>query len=95
MMSVCTVQVRPPARASWPTTWRKTRLPPGTGGLRRLPPRRHRPARNLSKTVGCEFYGDREEQDVVQIGKRGLQAADFDTNLIIFDTIDACKSTPT
>ena len=40
----------------------------------------------LSKTVGCEFYGDREEQDVVQIGKRGLQAAKAADATIIFDT---------
>lgn len=41
----------------------------------------------LSKTVGCEFYGDREEKNVVQIGKRGLEAAkNADANLIIFDT---------
>ncbi|MEN8662998.1 MAG: signal recognition particle protein [Lentimonas sp.] len=41
----------------------------------------------LSKTVGCTFYGDREEKDVVKIGKRGLEAAkQADANLIIFDT---------
>lgn len=41
----------------------------------------------LSKTVGCTFYGDREEKDVIQIGKRGLEAAkQADANLIIFDT---------
>ena len=41
----------------------------------------------LSKTVGCTFYGDREEKDVVKIGKHGLEAAkDTDANLIIFDT---------
>ncbi|MGC6424594.1 MAG: signal recognition particle protein [Lentimonas sp.] len=41
----------------------------------------------LSKTVGCTFYGDREEKNVVTIGKRGLDAAkDADANLIIFDT---------
>lgn len=41
----------------------------------------------LSKTVGCTFYGDREEKNVVTIGKRGLDAAkDADANLMIFDT---------
>ncbi|ADE54631.1 signal recognition particle protein [Coraliomargarita akajimensis] len=41
----------------------------------------------LSQTVGCEFYGDREEKNVVTIGKRGLEAAKAaDANLIIFDT---------
>ena len=41
----------------------------------------------LAKNEGCTFYGDREEKDVVQIGKRGLQAAkEADANLIIFDT---------
>ena len=41
----------------------------------------------LSKTVDCAFYGDREEKDVVKIGKRGLEAAKAaDANLILFDT---------
>ena len=41
----------------------------------------------LAKNEGCTFYGDREEKDVVTIGKRGLKAAkDADANLIIFDT---------
>jgi len=41
----------------------------------------------LAKNEGCTFYGDREEKDVIKIGKRGLDAAkDADANLIIFDT---------
>jgi len=41
----------------------------------------------LAKNEGCTFYGDREEKDVIKIGKRGLEAAkDADANLIIFDT---------
>jgi len=41
----------------------------------------------LAKNEDCFFYGDREEKDVVKIGKRGLDAAkDADANLIIFDT---------
>jgi len=41
----------------------------------------------LAKNEGCVFYGDREEKDVVQIGKRGLEAAKTaEANLIIFDT---------
>mgnify|MGYP002632495647 FL=1 len=41
----------------------------------------------LAKNEGCTFYGDRNEKDVVQIGKRGLAAAkEADANLIIFDT---------
>jgi signal recognition particle subunit SRP54 len=41
----------------------------------------------LAKNEGCIFYGDREEKDVIKIGKRGLEAAkSADANLIIFDT---------
>jgi len=41
----------------------------------------------LAKNEGCTFYGDREEKDVVKIGKRGLDAAkEADANLTIFDT---------
>lgn len=41
----------------------------------------------LAKNEGCTFYGDREEKDVVKIGKRGLDAAkQAEANLIIFDT---------
>jgi len=41
----------------------------------------------LAKNEGCIFYGDREEKDVIKIGKRGLEAAKAaDANLIIFDT---------
>jgi signal recognition particle subunit SRP54 len=41
----------------------------------------------LAKDQGCTFYGDREEKNVVKIGKRGLQEAkNADANLIIFDT---------
>ncbi len=41
----------------------------------------------LAKNEGCTFYGDREEKNVIKIGKRGLEAAkDADANLIIFDT---------
>lgn len=41
----------------------------------------------LAKNEGCTFYGDREEKNVVKIGKRGLDAAKAaDANLIIFDT---------
>ena len=41
----------------------------------------------LAKNEGCTFYGDRAEKDVVQIGKRGLEAAkSADANLVIFDT---------
>jgi signal recognition particle subunit SRP54 len=41
----------------------------------------------LAKAEGCAFYGDREEKNVVTIGKRGLEAAkSADANLIIFDT---------
>ena len=41
----------------------------------------------LAKNEGCAFYGDREEKDVIQIGRRGLEAAkNADANLIIFDT---------
>lgn len=41
----------------------------------------------LAKNEGCTFYGDRDEKDVVKIGKRGLEAAkSADANLIIFDT---------
>lgn len=41
----------------------------------------------LAKNEGASFYGDREEKDVVKIGKRGLEAAkNADANLIIFDT---------
>lgn len=41
----------------------------------------------LAKDEGCFFYSDREEKDVVKIGKRGLDAAkNTNANLIIFDT---------
>jgi signal recognition particle subunit SRP54 len=41
----------------------------------------------LAKNEGCAFYGDRDEKDVVKIGKRGLDAAkEAEANLIIFDT---------
>lgn len=41
----------------------------------------------LAKDEGCFFYSDREEKDVVKIGKRGLDAAkNANANLIIFDT---------
>lgn len=41
----------------------------------------------LAKNEGCTFYGDREEKNVIEIGKRGLEAAKAaDANLIIFDT---------
>jgi signal recognition particle subunit SRP54 len=41
----------------------------------------------LAQTVGCDFYSDRQEKDVVAIGQRGLEAAKAaDANLIIFDT---------
>jgi signal recognition particle subunit SRP54 len=41
----------------------------------------------LARNEGCIFYGDREEKNVVKIGKRGLEAAkEADANLIIFDT---------
>ncbi|MDA9317320.1 signal recognition particle protein [Puniceicoccaceae bacterium] len=41
----------------------------------------------LSENESCTFYGDRDEKDVVKIGKRGLEAAkEADANLIIFDT---------
>jgi signal recognition particle subunit SRP54 len=41
----------------------------------------------LAGNEHCTFYGDREEKDVVTIGKRGLDAAkDADANLVIFDT---------
>ncbi|PXA05225.1 signal recognition particle protein [Coraliomargarita sinensis] len=41
----------------------------------------------LAKNESCTFYGDREEKDVVKIGKRGLDAAkEADANLVIFDT---------
>ncbi|MGB0408959.1 MAG: signal recognition particle protein [Opitutales bacterium] len=41
----------------------------------------------LAKNENCTFYGDREEKDVIKIGKRGLKAAkSSDANLIIFDT---------
>jgi len=41
----------------------------------------------LANNEGCAFYGDRDEKDVVKIGKRGLDAAkEADANLIIFDT---------
>lgn len=41
----------------------------------------------LAKNEGCVFYGDREEKDVIKIGKRGLEAAkESEANLIIFDT---------
>jgi signal recognition particle subunit SRP54 len=41
----------------------------------------------LAKDQGCTFYGDREEKNVIKIGKRGLQEAkNAEANLIIFDT---------
>lgn len=41
----------------------------------------------LAENEDCTFYGDREEKNVVKIGKRGLDAAkDADANLVIFDT---------
>ncbi|MGK0309538.1 MAG: signal recognition particle subunit SRP54, partial [Lentimonas sp.] len=41
----------------------------------------------LAKNEDCLFYGEREEKDVVQIARRGLEAAkSADANLIIFDT---------
>jgi signal recognition particle subunit SRP54 len=41
----------------------------------------------LANNEGCAFYGDRNEKDVVTIGKRGLDAArQAEANLIIFDT---------
>lgn len=41
----------------------------------------------LAGNEGCAFYGDREEKNVVKIGKRGLDAAkNADANLVIFDT---------
>lgn len=41
----------------------------------------------LAQNENCTFYGDREEKDVVKIGKQGLRAAkEADANLIIFDT---------
>jgi signal recognition particle subunit SRP54 len=41
----------------------------------------------LAKSVGCQFYSDREDKDVVAIGQKGLHAAQSSgANLIIFDT---------
>lgn len=41
----------------------------------------------LAQNENGTFFGDREEQDVVKIGKRGLNAAkEADANLVIFDT---------
>ncbi len=41
----------------------------------------------LAQDENCTFFGDRQEKDVVKIGKRGLNAAkDADANLVIFDT---------
>jgi len=41
----------------------------------------------LARNEGCAFYADRAEQDVVKIGRRGLEAAkQAEANLIIFDT---------
>jgi signal recognition particle subunit SRP54 len=41
----------------------------------------------LAKAEGCTFYADRDEKEVVRIGKRGLEAAKAEeANLIIFDT---------
>ncbi|MDQ8194235.1 signal recognition particle protein [Coraliomargarita sp. SDUM461004] len=41
----------------------------------------------LAKNEDCVFYGDRDEKDVVKIGKQGLEAAkQAEANLIIFDT---------
>jgi len=41
----------------------------------------------LAKNENCIFYGDREEKNVIKIGKRGLEAAKAaEANLIIFDT---------
>ena len=41
----------------------------------------------LAKAEACTFYANREEKDVVNIGKSGLQAAkQADANLVIFDT---------
>ena len=41
----------------------------------------------LALDEDCSFYSDREEKDVVKIGKRGLDAAkSANANLIIFDT---------
>ena len=42
---------------------------------------------SLAKSVGCQFYSNRDEKDVVKIGQKGLQAAQSSgANLIIFDT---------
>lgn len=42
---------------------------------------------SLAKSVGCQFYSNRDEKDVVTIGQKGLQAAQSSgANLIIFDT---------
>jgi len=41
----------------------------------------------LAGNENCIFYGDREEKNVIKIGKRGLEAAKAaEANLIIFDT---------
>ncbi len=41
----------------------------------------------LAKNENCAFYGDREEKDVIAIGRRGLAAAkEAEANLVIFDT---------
>jgi signal recognition particle subunit SRP54 len=41
----------------------------------------------LAQNESCTFYGDRDEKDVIKIGKKGLQAAkEADANLVIFDT---------
>ena len=42
---------------------------------------------SLARDEDCAFYADRESKDVIQIGKRGLDAAkSADANLTIFDT---------
>ena len=42
---------------------------------------------SLAKSVGCQFYSNRDEKDAVTIGQKGLQAAQsYDADLIIFDT---------
>jgi signal recognition particle subunit SRP54 len=41
----------------------------------------------LAENERCNFFGDRQEKDVVKIGKRGLSVAkEADANLVIFDT---------
>ena len=65
----------------------KKRIPSSSGCSDVYRPAAIEQLETLAKNEGASFYGDREEEDVVKIGRRGLEVAKNDkANLIIFDT---------